>query len=170
MKVVIETERLILREVEKSDAEFLYSLYSDPEFMRYIAKPVDSVEKVRESIDRIHNNLYAKHGLGIWLVVHKESGESVGYSGYLIQEIDGSTEFEIAYGFARKFHGQGLATEAARAVKDWGVREKGLTRIISIVHVDNSRSANVALRNDMSLEKETVFKEMSVNIFSWQDS
>ncbi|MBN4072365.1 GNAT family N-acetyltransferase [bacterium AH-315-F03] len=154
--------------MEKSDAEFLYTMYSDPEFMRYIAKPVDSVEKVRESIDRIHKNLYQKHGLGIWLATIKETGEPAGYCGYLIQELDGVTEYEIAYGFAAQFRGKGLATEAARAIREWGVREKSLSRIISIIDQDNLPSANVALRNEMILEKKTIFKEMPVNIYVWQ--
>ena len=167
-KTVIETERLILREIVKSDAEFLYSLYSDPDFMRYIAKPVDSVEKVRESVDRIHENLYKKHGLGIWLVANKETGDDLGYAGYLVQEVDGETEYEIAYGFDKRFRGQGFASEAARAVKDWGIAEKGLTRIISIVHLENIPSAKVAIRNEMIIEKETVFKEIPVKIFVWE--
>lgn len=164
----IETERLILREIVASDAEFMFSIYGNPEFMRYIGPKAESLEEIEEMIQRIRTRHYEQYGFGTMLVINKESGEPIGACGLLMQEVDGRQEHEVAYGLHPRAQGFGFAIEAARAVKEWGIREFGLERIISIVPIDNKGSASVALRNGMKLEKVTTYKDMSVDIYAWE--
>ena len=149
--------------------------YYDLDYLKEIP-PLQILNKNdHDEIFQIYKKHYIPEGLNdtiadfyIWLVENKETGDSLGYAGYLVQEVDGETEYEIAYGFDKRFRGHGFASEAARASKDWGIREKGLTRIISIVHLENTPSAKVAIRNDMIIERETIFKEIPVKIFVWE--
>jgi RimJ/RimL family protein N-acetyltransferase len=85
--------------------------------------------------------------------------------GLLVQEVDGIKELEIGYSLHPAFLGKGYATEAAMKMRDFAFENNFADSLISIVHVDNLKSANVALRNGMTLEKTTNFKEIPVNIF-----
>ncbi|HSH00855.1 MAG TPA: GNAT family N-acetyltransferase [candidate division Zixibacteria bacterium] len=168
MKKILETERLILREFEYRDTDFLHELFGDPEFFAFLAGKVKKTRDETEAmITRMREGMYAAHGCGLWLIQLKETGEPVGYCGYLIQEIGGEKLHEIAYGLHKDYRGQGYCVEAARGCKEWGVETLGLTRIVSIVHVDNHPSARVAERNEMTPGPERELWGLPVRIFEW---
>jgi RimJ/RimL family protein N-acetyltransferase len=73
-----------------------------------------------------------------------------------MQEVEGRQEVEIGYLFLRKLWGQGLATEAARACRDYAVNRLGHTRLISLIDPGNLASRRVAEKVGMSREKEIV--------------
>ena len=79
--------------------------------------------------------------------------------------MDGIQELEIGYSIMPQHRNRGYAAEAARKCRDYAFENNLADSLISIVHVDNIRSQKVALKNHMTSEKETVFKEMPVNIF-----
>ena len=76
--IILETERLILREYEQSDFSALYPVLSDPETMQYYPKPYDE-KGVRRWLDWSLDN-YRRYGFGLWAAVLKETGEFVGDS------------------------------------------------------------------------------------------
>lgn len=171
MKIILETERLRLREFEETpeDIEFLFSLLGDPNFFAFLGGTIKkSLEECRDTIRRMRTEYYEKIGCGLWLIEVIGAGEFAGYCGYLLQEIDGKKEYEIAYGLLPSQRGKGYCTEAAIACRKWGVRTLNLTRIISIVHVDNHPSHRVAERNEMHVERETTFKDMPVKLWVWE--
>lgn len=149
---VLETERLILRRMELSDVDNLLGIFSDPVAMRYYPGTKDH----QETIGWIEWTLesYERHGIGLWVAVLKETGEFAGQCGLIVQEVDGRREVEIGYLFLRRFWGRGLATEAARACRDYGFDRLGYDRLISLIGPDNLPSRRVAERVGLTLERE----------------
>jgi ribosomal-protein-alanine N-acetyltransferase len=68
--------------------------------------------------------------------------------------IDGRPEVEVAYMIAKEHWGQGLGTEAARGILDYGFEHLGLSRLICLIDRDNLASIKVATKIGMRFEKE----------------
>ena len=98
---------------------------------------------------------YRDHDFGHWVAILEDSGEFAGQCGLTVQEVEGKNEVEIGYLFLRKYWGQGLATEAARAARDYGFNTLGYERLVSlIVPGKNLASRRVAEKVGLTLEKE----------------
>jgi ribosomal-protein-alanine N-acetyltransferase len=95
----------------------------------------------------------------------RATGELIGFCGFLHQEVDGRQEIEIAYRLHPDFWNRGIATEAARAVRDHAFRDLKLDRVISLIHPENTASRRVAEKNGMTVEKETVFRGFPAQVF-----
>src|SRR5207237_10704432 len=91
-------------------------------------------------------------------MILRSSGALLGYCGFFHHEVDAKMEIEIGYRLQRDFWNRGLATEAARTVRDHGFRDLNLERVISLIHPDNQASRRVAEKNRMILEKATTFR------------
>jgi len=149
---ILETERLLLREFVPSDADALALVLSDPETMKYYPAPID-----RDGIQRwIERNLrrYAEDGVGLWAMVLKATGEMLGDCGIIRQHVEGEHLYEIGYHLRRDHWGQGLATEAAIACREWGLTNLNVDRLISLIRPENVPSRRVAERNGMTIWKE----------------
>jgi ribosomal-protein-alanine N-acetyltransferase len=79
--------------------------------------------------------------------------------------VDGAEEIEIGYRLDPKYWGLGLATEAARAVRDHAFSDLKLDHVISLIHPENVASRRVAEKNGMVVEKETVFRGFPTIVF-----
>lgn len=90
MKTIMETNRLILREIVPSDLEALFELDSDPEVHKYLGnKPVKTIKESQKYIDSLQQQ-YIERGIGRWTVVLKETQEFIGWSGLRL-----NTEFPM---------------------------------------------------------------------------
>ena len=126
--------------------------------MRFYPAPFN-----RAGVDEwISRNLkrYEIDGHGMWAMILKSSGELVGDCGLTIQNVDGVEETEIGYHVLRDLWGQGLATEAARACRDFGFARLDVTRLISLIRPENSPSRRVAEKNGMSVASQTMRKDL----------
>ncbi len=149
---ILETTRLILREFRTDDADALVLVLSDPETMRFYPAPYD-----RAGVENwIARNLrrYADDGHGLWAMILKPTGELIGDCGLTVQDVEGSNEIEIGYHLRRNLWRQGLATEAARACRDYGFARLPVERIISLIRPENLSSRRVAEKNGMTIWKE----------------
>jgi RimJ/RimL family protein N-acetyltransferase len=153
MKIILETPRLVLREFTIEDADALARVISDPETMRYYPMSFDRAA-VEEWIAR-NLRRYAATGHGLWAIDLKASGEMIGDCGITLQEVDGEHLLEIGYHLRRDLWGQGLATEAARACRDYGFTQLQADTLISLIRPENVSSRRVAERNSMKVWKET---------------
>lgn len=150
---ILETPRLLLRHLEPADLEDLYALYCDPEITRYIPDSPRSYEETRQQLEW-HMHGHPRHPeLGLWATIHKSSGAFIGRCGLLPWSIDGQEEVEVAYLIARDYWGQGLGTEAARAVLDYGFNTLDLPRLVCLIDEDNLASKRVAQKIGMAFEK-----------------
>lgn len=164
--VVCETARLILRKFNGRDVESLLSFRGDPEVMRFSIIGPETREDIQTRYLPGCLKRYSRDGLGQWAVVRKSDGICVGECGICVQEIAGDREFEISYRLRRDCWGMGLATEAARACRDYGFKQVGLHRLISIIESENAASIRVAEKMGMTLEKRASFHNIPVLVYS----
>ncbi len=152
---ILETDRLLLRRLLPDDLDALFALYSDPEIRRYFPEGTLTYEETREELEWFLNGHPEHPELGLWATIYKENNQFIGRCGLLPWIIDGQSEVEVAYLIDKKYWGQGLGTEAARAVLNYGFEHIHLSRLISMVYPENHASAKVATNIGMLLEKES---------------
>jgi RimJ/RimL family protein N-acetyltransferase len=154
---VLQTERLTLRPFEESDFEAYAEMCADPEVMRYLSATGAILS--REDAWR-QLALFAGHwslrGFGMWALVERETGEFVGRAGLHFPE--GWPAREVGWTLRRKSWGKGYATEAARAAARHAFDVLGWPSLISLVHPENQRSARVAERLGMRLDRLADFR------------
>ena len=151
---ILETQRLILRRLVPEDLDDLYRLYRDAEIRRYFPEGTLTLAETKEELDWFLNGHPRHPELGLWATIHKETNQFIGRCGLLPWTIDGQDEVEVAYLLAKEFWGQGLATEAARAISQYAFDKLHLTRLICLINHDNRASINVATKTGMRFEKE----------------
>lgn len=146
MGIVIETERLILRELEYTDQNDLFEMDSDPEVHLYIENnPVKSIDEITKVIEMLKIQ-YKENGIARWAVVDKLTNECVGWSGlkYFNQSLNNHTDFyDLGYRFKKKHWGKGFATESAIAILDYGFKNLNTNRIFAITDPKNVNSKKV---------------------------
>ncbi len=150
---ILETNRLILRRLVLEDIDALFALYSDPEIRRYFPEGTLTYEETKEELEWFLNGHPEHPELGLWATIHKETGQFIGRCGLLPWEIEEQDEVEIAYMIAKEFQGQGLATEAALAILQYGFEKLELSRLICLIDPKNIASQKVAQHIGMTLEK-----------------
>lgn len=154
MNVIMETPRLLLREISMADLDFIATLVGDPEVMRFYPKCYSREEAaswIQRDLDR-----YAKYGHGMWLVVDKTIQEPVGRVGLAVYTVDGVEEREIGYIIHRPFWRQGYAYEAALATRDYAFATLHVPRVISLIRPVNLPSQAVARKLGMRPRERTV--------------
>jgi len=154
MTIILETERLLFRHLVMDDLDELFALYSDPEMRKYFPDGTKNAEETKEELGWFLNG-HARHPkLGLWATIHKETGKFIGRCGLLPWTIDDRLEVEVAYLIDKAYWGQGLATEAARGILQYGFEKLNLTRLICLMHPDNIASQRVAQKAGMTLERQ----------------
>jgi [ribosomal protein S5]-alanine N-acetyltransferase len=151
---ILQTQRLSLREFDPEDLEALAAILSDPVTMRYYPAPFDRAG-VAEWIQR-NRTRYANDGYGLWAMTLNSTGELIGDCGLVRQTVDEVDEVEIGYHVRRDLWGQGYATEAAQACRDYGFATVGVARLISLIRPENFASRRVAEKNGMTIWKEVM--------------
>jgi RimJ/RimL family protein N-acetyltransferase len=141
----LETERLRLRPLRGSDLDDYAALYADPEVLRFLGcgpEPWDRGRAWRHMAFLQGHWLLA--GAGMWAVEQRETGAFLGVIGFAAPE--GWPGFEIAWTLARRWWGQGYATEGAREALAYAFNILEKDRVISLIHPDNAASIRVAER------------------------
>jgi RimJ/RimL family protein N-acetyltransferase len=149
---VLETKRLYLRQFTTDDAEFIFELLNDPSWIRNIGDR--NIRTIDDACSYIVNGpvaSYAKNGFGLWLVVLKEKGESIGMCGLIRRE--NLEDIDIGYALLPRFWSKGYAVEAARAVKEYAKDAVGLKRLVAIVDPANAESIRVLEKLGLHYEK-----------------
>ena len=161
---ILQTPRLLLREFIPEDADALAQVLSDPETMRYYPAPYDRAG-VEQWIAR-NRQRYVEDGVGLWALELKSITEFIGDCGIIRQQVDGEHLYEIGYHLRRDFWGQGFATEAAIACREWALAHLKAERLISLIRPENMPSRRVAERNGMTIWKEIVWRGLPTLVYS----
>ena len=162
--VTLQTPRLWLRPFSENDLDHLAALMANTDFMRFSLGVLS-----REQTAAFLKKVTARDCEGLpsqFAVVLRADERLIGYCGFFAQVVDDVEEIEIGYRLDPDWWGQGLATEAARAVRDHGFDGLNLPRLISLIHPDNAASQRVAEKNGMTPEKETVFRGFPTIVYS----
>lgn len=156
MKIILETDRLILREINLEDTQDMLRLHSIPEVQKYTGDPlVESEEKMAAIIEtRIKN--YEKYGYGRWATILKNTNQFIGWSGLAyLEEID---EIDVGYRFLPEYWGKGLATEATIAILNYAYEDLKLKKIIALAMKENIASIRVMEKSGMTFDKIAPFE------------
>ncbi|MCB0699174.1 MAG: GNAT family N-acetyltransferase [Chitinophagaceae bacterium] len=149
--VILETERLLLRESVEDDAQDFFDLTNDPEVMKYTGDVVfKSVEETRNLIRNYED--YQKNSYGRWSTIIKDTNEIIGWCGLkYIKEID---ETDLGFRFKKKYWNKGYATEASIACLELGFNKHKLDQIVGQVYKEHAASRRVLEKVGMSFWKE----------------
>lgn len=151
-KVILETKRLLLREMKGDDFGALCRIMQDEETM-YAYEGAFGEQEVQDWLDR-QLSRYRENGFGLWAVVLKETGEMIGQCGLTIQPWKNDEVLEIGYLFQRAFWHNGYASEAAIACKKYAFEVLKANEVCSIIRDTNIPSQKVAERNGMTKTDE----------------
>jgi [ribosomal protein S5]-alanine N-acetyltransferase len=156
--MILESQRLYLREINLYDLDDLLKIWGDPDTLQYFPFVLDRDEMLAW-IDR-NQKRYDKYGHGLWGVTRKEDGKFIGDCGLIVQEIEGIKELEVGYHFNKDYWGKGYARESAKACIDYALNRLDRSRVISLVRPENLPSRKVAEANEMVVEREIIWKEL----------
>lgn len=141
--MVLETKRLILRELEPGDFEALRRVLADSDIMRHYPYTFDDARArgwIAKNIER-----YRTLGFGLWAVCLRRGGELIGDCGLTMRRIDGAVLPEIGYHIRGDCQCRGYAREAASAVRDWAFGATPFQVIYSYMKHDNEPSRRTAM-------------------------
>ena len=149
---ILETRRLVLRELGQGDGPFIRGLVNDSDWIRYIGdRGVRSDEDARRYLERGPLAMYARLGFGLWLVERKADREPTGICGLIkrasLEDVD------LGFAFLPAFRGEGYAFEAALTSRDYGIEVLGLERLVAITSPANAASARLLERLGFAFER-----------------
>jgi [ribosomal protein S5]-alanine N-acetyltransferase len=151
----LQTERLALRRFTPDDYEWLVSLYSDAEVMRY-GSGVKSREQVMVVMqERILDYYDANPGLGVWQTVERSTGSPIGF--HVLNKIQGESIIQVGYFLLKPAWSRGFATEMARALLRYGFVDLGLPHIAGMTERDNVASQHVLTKIGLRRNGERAF-------------
>ena len=171
--MIIETERLFLREMTENDFDALYKVLADSDIMQHYPYTFDEA-RVRKWIQR-NIERYQIYGFGLWAVCLKETGEMIGDCGLTMQLINGQIKPEIGYHIRADKQRNGYAREAAIAVRDWTFHNTPFHIVYSYMKATNEPSVKTALAYGCKLvdvfqdDENTLTKVFAISRDQWMN-
>ncbi len=152
---MIETDRLLLRPMRLDDVDPLLAVFGDPAVMAAFGVPPFDRAAMEQWVQRNLDHQTA-HGYGLFAVILKANGLLIGDCGLELLEAEEVPTAELGYDLRRDHWGQGLATEAAAAVRDYAFGQLTLPRLVSLIRQGNTASRRVAEKIGMRHEADIV--------------
>lgn len=160
-----ESKRLYFRKVDLTDYDQWLEFFKDPaSFIHWKFERQSPQKECNEWYKKQFNRYETDRG-GMNALIEKSSGQLVGHCGLLVQQVDGITELEIGYSLLSNGRNKGYATEAAIKCKEYAFANNFSSSLISIISLTNRSSMNVAMKNSMRPEKQTVYNGNEVTIY-----
>lgn len=144
---MLESERLIFRKIEESDAPVIAKIMRD-EGVQKIWEHYFSDEDVNDWIARRKNG-YEANGIDYLLAINKQTSEAVGQIGLLKERINDEEVWGIGYILMSKYCGNGYATEGAKTMADYAFHQLNVSKIVCDIRPMNTASIAVAKRIGM---------------------
>ena len=152
--LVIETERLVLRELTEADFDAAREILGDARVMYAWEHGFSDAETrawIAENIAR-----YRRDGFSYLAAVERGSGALAGFIGPLVETVDGVRRTGVAYILGKNFWGRGYASEGAAACVDYAFDQLGAAEVIAEIRPENSASRRVAERLGMTARESFV--------------
>lgn len=164
--MILETERLYMREINQFDFESLCKILKDEGTM-YAYEGAFSDNEVQEWLDR-QIVRYQKWNFGLWAVILKETDKMIGQCGLTIQPWKDEEVLEIGYLFERSYWHKGYAIEAAKACKKYAFEILNANEVCSIIRDTNIASQNVAVKNGMTVKDKWIKHYKGVDMLHYR--
>ncbi|WMM25224.1 GNAT family N-acetyltransferase [Tissierella sp. MB52-C2] len=148
---MLETERLVLRDISNEDAEDIVRIWSDPRVNKYLQDPLYSnVEVIKGMIPVINSSLnYA------FVIIQKDTETIIGTCG-IGPQVSLEDEWEFGYCLGPEAWGNGYATEILCALIRLA-QKNGIKAVVGEVAIDNLQSVKVMEKNGLQFYKDSVF-------------
>jgi ribosomal-protein-alanine N-acetyltransferase len=151
----IETENLILRQIQLSDAEDVFNFYSDQEVVKYHdVEAFTSIERTESLIKRWQQGFQNQQRMR-WGITEKQNNIIIGTCGYSFSK--NYLCAEIGYELAKKYWRQGIMLEAIRNIMKFGFQKMEVNRIQATVMLENTPSMNLLLK--LGFQEEGILRE-----------
>lgn len=159
----LETERLLLRQLELSDAEAMFAMDNNPEVHKYLwKKPTLAIEETIKTIEYVQSQ-YAKNNIGRYATILKETGEFIGWTGikFINDHIENgnSNFYDYGYRLDEKFWNKGYATEASKAWLDYGFKQMNIDSMNAYTHAENGASNHILQKVGMNFIEDYLDNE-----------
>lgn len=167
---MIETERLILREIVETDDAFVLDLLNQPTFIEFIGdRNVRTTDEAREYISSRFTKSYVENGFGLYLAALRETSEPVGLCGFVKR--DTLPEPDLGFAFLPQYCGRGFAFEAAKASMKFGAEILNLKRVVAITTQNNESSIKLLEKLGFALDGliKLPHDDQKLNLFSYSN-
>ncbi len=163
MNLVLETERLLLRPLDMSDATDLFELNKNPNVHKYLwQKPEVTIDESIKVIEYVQRQ-YKENNIGRFATILKETGEFIGWTGikFVNDHVEnGNTNFyDYGYRLDEKFWNKGYATEATEFWLDYGFKQMKIEIMNAYTHSENGASNRVLSKCGMKFMEDYPDKE-----------
>lgn len=148
--IILETERLILRNWQASDRDLFREINADPKVMEFF--PFRRTYEESDSVLDKLNGMITETGLGFYAMALKGTDEPMGFCGLSPTNLPGifpEGMVEIGWRLATRFWGNGYVTESALALLDYALVKRGMKAVVSFAVAENQRSTAVMQRIGM---------------------
>ena len=154
MKQILETDRLLLRELNSGDAKNFYELNQNPNVIRYTGdKAFATIAAAQNFLENYRD--YQTNGFGRWAVIHKSNGAFLGWCG--LKYLKAIDETYIGFRFFEEYWNKGFATESAKSCLNYGFEIANLETIVGRAMPENLASIRVLEKLGLAYEKEFDF-------------
>ncbi len=165
--MILETERLTIRELSIEDAPFFFDLLNDKDWKRFIGDR--NIETLKDSENYLTHKIipsYTNWGFGFYLVLEKSTKTPLGISGFVKRkELD---FVDVGFAFLPKGRNKGYALESTKALMQYGIKTLEFTTILAIANNDNERSHSLLKKLGLQFEKfvRLYDEEQEISLFS----
>jgi ribosomal-protein-alanine N-acetyltransferase len=154
MKLILETDRLLLRELNINDAGSFYKLNLNPNVLKYTGNSAfKNIEEAKEFL--INYSDYEENGIGRWAVINKSNHEFLGWCG--LKYDNALDETDIGFRFFEEYWNKNYATESAKACINYGFDKLGLKVILGRAMSQNKASIKVLEKIGLVFSREFEF-------------
>ena len=173
MNLILETDRLILREFLLSDAEAFFAMDSNPNVHQYLwNKPVQKIEETFEVIEFVRKQ-YMDNGIGRFAMISKETNEFIGWAGlkFNTEMVNNKVNFyDIGYRLDEKFWGKGYASEASFAWLNYAFETMKIKTLEAAAHSYNVASNRILQKIGMQMTETYLEDGVSWNWYVIENS
>lgn len=165
---ILETERLLLREINADDDAFTLDLLNQPSFIKYIGdRGVRDIDGARDFIESRYQKSYRDNGYGLYVVELKAAeAEPIGVCGFVRRDtLPGP---DIGFAFLPQHEKKGYAYESAAAVMKYGRDNLGFTRVLAITTTDNDASGRLLEKLGFGFDKLFESNGETLKLFSFE--
>lgn len=165
---IVETERLTLRQLEQTDAPFIFKLLNDPSWIENIGdRGIRTLEDAEAYIINSPNAMFQQYGFSLLLVETKDPIEPIGLCGLIKR--DSLEDVDLGYAFLPEFWGKGYAYEAAAATMDYSQEVHNLSRIVAITLPENKPSVKLMTKLGFQFEETLVLAgdDEELALYGW---
>jgi len=162
--IIVETERLSIREITKADAQALSKVLADPVVMKYSTVGIHSKEQIIDYITNCQKQ-YELNGYGHWAIYHAISGDFVGVCGLNTHDLNSDDVIHINYRLATNQQGKGYAVESTLGVLEFAKNSLKLDVIHALIEPENTSSVNVVNRTGFHFLESSLFRGFKIDVY-----